>query len=122
MGHARHVAYGEGMLTAIRTQVMSSTLHSGVPYEQPGQGKQVCLYNWHRAGFRGWPFTLLKYKYIFQIKYTEAIVSNSARKLLWFEIRKMLIAVLNDKFIVLFIIIFGILSFPMPESQSRKRK
>jgi len=36
---------------------------------------------------------MLKYKYIFQIKYTEAILSNSTRKLLWFEITKMLIAV-----------------------------
>jgi len=31
--------------------------------------------------------------YIFQIKYTKAISSNSTRKLLWFEITKMLIAV-----------------------------
>jgi len=47
---------------------------------------------------------MLKYKYIFQIKYklTEAILSNSARKLLWFEITKMLIAVLKSKFIMLF--------------------
>jgi len=30
---------------------------------------------------------------LFQIKYTEAILSNSTRKLLWFEITKMLIAV-----------------------------
>jgi len=29
----------------------------------------------------------------FQIKYTEEILSNSTRKLLWFEISKMLIAV-----------------------------
>jgi len=28
-----------------------------------------------------WPFPMLKYKYIFQIKYTEAILSNSTRKL-----------------------------------------
>jgi len=48
----------------------------------------------------------------FQVKYTEAILSNSTRKLLWFEITKMLIAVKN-KFIVLFIIIFGALSFPI---------
>ena len=34
----------------------------------------------------------------------EAILSNSTRKLLWFEIAKMLIAVLKHKFIVLFII------------------
>jgi len=47
----------------------------------------------HNAGSLSWPFTMLKYKHIFQIKYTEAILSNSARKLLWFEITKMLIAV-----------------------------
>jgi len=31
--------------------------------------------------------------YRLQIKYTEAVLSNSARKLLWFEITKMRIAV-----------------------------
>ena len=36
---------------------------------------------------------MLKYKYIFQVKYTEAILSNSTRKLSWFEITKILIAV-----------------------------
>jgi len=52
--------------------------------------------------------------HVLQIKYTEAILSNSTRRLLWFEIIKMLIAVLKkSKFIVLFIIIFGILSFPI---------
>ena len=35
----------------------------------------------------------------FQIKYTEAILSNCTRKLLWFEISKMLIGVLRNKFI-----------------------
>ena len=49
--------------------------------------------NWHSADSLGWPFPMLKYKYIFHIKYTEAILSNSTRKLLWFEISKMLIAV-----------------------------
>jgi len=43
----------------------------------------------------------------------EAILSNSTRKLLRFEIIKMLIAVLKNKFIVLFSIIFGTLSFPI---------
>jgi len=38
-------------------------------------------------------FPMLKYKYIFQIKYTETILSNNTRKLLWFEITEMLIAV-----------------------------
>jgi len=36
---------------------------------------------------------MLKYNYIFQIKYTEAILSNNAPKRLWLEITKMLIAV-----------------------------
>jgi len=66
----------------------------------------------------GWPFPVLKYKYIFQTKYTEAIFTNSTRKLLWFEISKMLIAVKN-KFIVLFIIISGTLSFPIKQCSVR---
>ena len=54
---------------------------------------------------------MLKYKYIFQTKYTETVLSNSTRKLLRFEIiSKMLIAVKN-KLIVLFVIIFGMRSF-----------
>ena len=36
---------------------------------------------------------MLKYEYIFPIKYTEAILSNSTQKLLWFEIIIMLTAV-----------------------------
>jgi len=54
---------------------------------------------------------VLKYKCIFQIKYTEAILSNSARKLLYFEASKMLIAVLENKFIASFVSIFDTLSF-----------
>jgi len=53
-------------------------------------------YIWHSAGSQGWPLPMLKYKNIFQIKYTEAILSNSTRKLLWFEITEMLIAVKNQ--------------------------
>jgi len=56
---------------------------------------------------------MLKYQYFFQIKYTEAILSNSTGKLLWTEITKMLIAVYKKLFTALFIIIFGALSFPM---------
>jgi len=53
----------------------------------------------------GWPFLMLKYKHIFQVKYTKAILSNSTPKLLWFEISKMLTA-LKNKLVVLFIIIY----------------
>ena len=62
---------------------------------------------------------VLKYKYIFQIKYTEAILSNSSRKLLWFEISKMLMYTLKNKLIVSFIIIFGTLSFRISYSGVR---
>jgi len=41
----------------------------------------------------GWPFLMLIYKYIFKYNIRKAILSNSTRKLLWFEIAKMLIAV-----------------------------
>jgi len=51
---------------------------------------------------------MLNYEYISQVKYTEAISSNIARKLLWFEITEMLIAV-TEKIIVSFITIFGTL-------------
>jgi len=60
------------------------------------EGTKVCRYNWHSACSMRWPFPVLKYKYIFQIKYTEAISSNRARKLLWFENSKMLIALKNN--------------------------
>jgi len=48
--------------------------------------------------FHGLAFSSAKvgYKDIFQIQYTEAI-SNSTRKLLWFEISNMLIAVYKKK-------------------------
>ena len=71
------------------------------------QGTKVRRYNWHSAGSLGWPLPMLKYKYIFQIKYTEAVSSNNTPKLLWFEISKMLIAVQENKFSVSFIIIFA---------------
>ena len=55
--------------------------------------------NWHSAGSPGWPFPMLKYKRHF---YTVAILSNSTRKRLWFEITKMLIAIKNIIFCVIY--------------------
>jgi len=54
--------------------------------------KRVCQYNWHSAGSLGWPFPMLKYKYIFQIKNMEAIFFTQHSETVWFEINKMLIA------------------------------
>ena len=45
------------------------------------------------------------------MKYMEAILSNCTWKLLWFEMTKMLIAVLESRFIFSFSIIFGTLLF-----------
>jgi len=58
-----------------------------------GKGKTTCQRTQEH-------FQRKRYKYIFQIKYTEAISTNSTRKLLSFEISKMVIAVLKIKFIV----------------------
>jgi len=49
-------------------------------------GTKQFRYNWHSAGSVRWLFPMLKY-----VQHTEAILSNSNRKLLWFEITKMLI-------------------------------
>jgi len=45
---------------------------------------------------------MLKYKYIFQIKYTEAILTDSTLKLFWFEISQNADCSLKIKFIVSF--------------------
>jgi len=71
---------------------------------------KVCRYNWHSAGSLSWPIPMIKYKFIFQIKYMETILSNST---LWFEIDKMLTGLKNN-FILLFILIFSTLSFHIP--------
>jgi len=60
---------------------------------RPTENERVPIQYWHNPGSMRWPFPLLKYKKKIQIKYTEAILSNNTRKLLWFEIAKMLIAV-----------------------------
>jgi len=47
--------------------------------------------------FPGLAISNAKISIHFPIKYAEAILSNSTRKLLWFEITKMLIAVSEKK-------------------------
>ena len=49
------------------------------------------------------------------MKYTEAILWNGTRKLLWFEITKLLTAV-NEKEILSFIIIYGTPLFPIQQA------
>ena len=78
--HVRHLVRLDAVKTT-RTRTDEAIRNERVP-TQPAQWASL-----------GWPFPARKYKYIFQIKYTEAILSNSTRKLLSFEIAKMLIAV-----------------------------
>jgi len=54
---------------------------------------------------------LLNINIFFQMKYTEAVSPNSIRKLLWFEITKMLTAVLKKNVVLLKCI--GTLLFPV---------
>jgi len=42
--------------------------------------ESVDRYNWHSAGTLGWPFPVLKYKCILQIKYTEATSQTALGK------------------------------------------
>jgi len=72
-----------------------------------------CRYNWYSAGSLGWPFPMLKQKYIFQIKYIEAILSNSTRNCYGLKLPKCRLQFKKNKFIVSFIIIFGTLLFPI---------
>jgi len=76
-------------------------------------GTKVCRYSWHSARSLGWPFPVLKYKYFFSNKIYGNNLSNSTRKLLWFEITKMMTAVKKINLFCYFIIIFGTLSFPI---------
>jgi len=60
-------------------------------------GRKVCRYNWHSAGSLVWPLPMLKYKYIFQIKYTEATFIKQHSELSGFEITKLIIVVQEEK-------------------------
>jgi len=68
---------------------------------------------WHSAGFLGWPFPVLKYKYFFwnKIIILKQVYQTALRNRYGFEITKMLIAVLKNKSVVSFTIIFGTLQF-----------
>ena len=54
-----------------------------------------------------------KCRIIFKEKLSAAILSNSTRKLLWFDVAYISSAAFWNNFIVLFTVIFGTLSFPV---------
>jgi len=57
------------------------TLKGVVLIRRTTRGTKVRRYNWHSAGSLGGQFPMLKYKYLFQIKYTEAILSAKLLRL-----------------------------------------
>jgi len=91
-----HVANCLLVNTACRqTQSRSTDAESRQTTQRPtfNTGNEtVPIQYWHSAGTLGWPFLVLKYIF-FQITYTEAILANSTRKLLWSEIIKIMTAV-----------------------------
>jgi len=74
------------------TNLTQFITHSIALQHRVDGGAKVCRYNWHSACFLDWPFSVLKYKYFSQIKYTKAILSETVT---WFQITKMLIAAFN---------------------------
>jgi len=73
----------------------------------------VCRYNWHSAGFLGWPsFSMLQYKHIFSNKTCGSNFIKQHSETVMVRNYHNVYCSLN-KFIVLFIIIFGTLSFLM---------
>jgi len=76
-------------------------------------GTKVCRHNWHGAGSLGLLFPLLKYRYIFQIKYTEKqFFSEQHSETVTAWNYQNADCSLKNTFVALFIIIFRALSFP----------
>jgi len=63
---------------------------------------QSCRYNWHSASSLDWPFPMLKYSHIFQVKHTEAVLLNNTWKLLRFEVTEMPIEVYEKNYRVIY--------------------
>jgi len=74
-------------------------------------GTKVCRYNWHSADSLGWPFPILKYRYIFRIKYTKQFYRTAHGNCYGLKLAKCRLQFKKNKYIVSFIIIFGTISF-----------
>jgi len=81
---------------------------------RPNMERKVCRYNWHSAGSLGWPFSMLKQKYIFQIICGNNFICYGLKlPRCWLQFKK-------NKFIIIFyVIIFGTLSFLCVEVRSQ---
>ena len=73
--------------------VLSRKMDLGVISLRKKIGNESVPIQLAQCWFPGPAISNAKYQYIFHIKYTEALLSNDTRKLLWFEVTKTLIAV-----------------------------
>jgi len=75
---------------------------------------KACRYSWHSAGSLGWPFPAMKYKYIF-FKYNtrKQFYRTALGNCYGLKLAKCWLQFFNNKFIVLFTIIFATLAFPI---------
>ena len=70
-------------------------------------------YNWHRAGSLGCPFPMQKFKYIFQAKnIRKQFYQTTLGNCYSLKLPKWRLLFEKNRFSVLFVIIFGTLSFP----------
>jgi len=78
-------------------------------------GNEVCRYNWHSAGSMGWPFPMLNIglNIFFKQKKYGSNFSKQHSKTIMVRNYKNADCSLKNNFVVLFIIIFGTLSFPV---------
>jgi len=76
-------------------------------------GTKVCRYNWHNASTMGWPFPMLKYKYIFSNKiYGSNFIKHHSETVMVWNYQTADCS-FKDKYIVSIIIILGTLTFPV---------
>jgi len=55
------------------------------------------MVNWHSAGSLGWPFLMIKYKYIFQIKHTEAFYQTALGNCYGLKLPKCMLIAVPDR-------------------------
>jgi len=84
----------------------------------------VCRYDWHSAGSLGWPYPMLRYNFFSN----KIHVSNCVRNFIKQHSETVMVwnyqyadCSLKNKFVVLFIIIFGTFSFAVVRQWSRPR-
>jgi len=86
------------LLELVSADICEQRIYILTAYSECGNDRQYCVLFTRDTKTKTMQTTIvvspmLKYKSTFQIKYTETILSNSTRKLLWFEITTMLIVV-----------------------------